>query len=1383
MTLEASRFAEFYRALHGYDPFPWQLRLAVQVIEQGEWPRCIALPTAAGKTSCIDVALFALATQGVGRAVHTAPRRIFFVVDRRVIVQQAFAHAREIAEKLRDSTSGILREVADGLRAAGGEAVMPLDVVQLRGGVYRDDRWVRSPFQPTVIASTVDQVGSRLLFRGYGVSPDSWPIHAALVGNDSLILLDEAHVSQPFVQTLESVARYRTWAEEETVRMPFHFVAMTGTPSEGIPTIRDTDQDRDHPVLGRRLNATKATRLVIAEKAKGKAWQAGLVNELVDQAERLMDDGIRAVGVLVNRVQTARYVYDTLQSRQGEKADVVLLTGRMRNVDKERVVADWLSRLATKSTTPLMRPVYVVATQCLEVGADLDFHALVSECASLDALRQRFGRLNRLGERAEAQGVIVVRSDQQEVGEPDPIYGDRIARTWQWLRGQATADQVDMGVASVRRMLEETPPPESLDAPCVDAPVLLPAYLDCWAQTSPVPSPDPDLAIFLHGPSSGSADVQVVWRADLPQDRSELWAEIVAMCPPSSSEAMPVPVSVFRRWWLSIDAPDTTGDLEGTDDDSELDQSTGVRQVLRWRGANSDTTSLVESSRDIRPGETYILSSAESSSWDAFGHIPLEARVNGAKSAPRDLGEPGHLVARARPVLRLTPTVVAEWPEEWRSTELLEICHWTELPEEDEGNNHLDDTLRALPIPEGHWLAEAIRALVPSDGNLASGKLRSERNRRRALLLHPSGGLVLRGKRRLEGRIPEEADAETERSSDSSREVSLEDHCRGVAAIARSFADMANLSEEHQKLLERSGGLHDLGKADRRFQAILQGTSPTLVCVGSETSDYLAKSDKPPVSRKAREQARKLSGYPAHSRHELLSVRLVEDRLRKFPCVDDDLLLHLIATHHGSSRPFTPDRISDEPDSEVALALRLELVHLGESFAINSSALTGPVLAELNAAGSARFWRLLRRHGWWGLPYLESLLRLADWRRSQQEQEVTAISTDRTLPLNPISPLPSVINYSRLELTGLDGANPLAFLAALGTLRVADLIFPGCSLSWHSSGVWRPILEVPSIIGSDALVSALFARLHRRGDPTAAEEADRLRSRFDEARRQARDADRAIKERQLRGVERSLAHTNEVLPLENAAEQARLGWVAALSRSVPAPYLGLGRSISIPYDEFRSFARQAVADATIRDRETVDFAAAFASDACYDDNGNVHPTQFQLITGSGHQFFLETFHILMASEITEEKLRRSLFGPWTYSDPRRSFRWDPIEDTRYAYRWDDPSGPGVSTEHGANLLAAMALPFFTVVPVSPTGLATTGFEGQGRGAFWTWPIWKARTPVGAVRSLLSLHELKLHQPNRERLSRIGVVEIYRCRKIEVGRPPLSKWNFTPATVV
>src|SRR5205823_1335470 len=83
------------------------------------------------------------------------------------------------------------------------------------------------------------------------------------------------------------------------------------------------------------------------------------------------------------------------------------------------------------------KPSFVVATQCLEVGADYDFDALVTECASLDALRQRFGRLNRGGREIDAHAVILVDSNQVKEESQldddkplDPIYDNALSRTW-----------------------------------------------------------------------------------------------------------------------------------------------------------------------------------------------------------------------------------------------------------------------------------------------------------------------------------------------------------------------------------------------------------------------------------------------------------------------------------------------------------------------------------------------------------------------------------------------------------------------------------------------------------------------------------------------------------------------------------------------------------------------------------------------------------------------------------------------------------------------------------------------------------------------------------------------------------------------------------------
>ena len=363
MTLPMpDQFNEFYKAVHGYSPFPWQSRLSLRTCTN-QWPRAIALPTAAGKTGCIDIAVFALACQAKGAA-----RRIFFVVDRRIVVDQAFEHSKHLAELLHKAKDGILKTVADSLRNIAQDD-RPLDVYALRGGMYRESAWARSPLQPTIIASTVDQVGSRLLFRGYGVSDSMKPIHAGLVGNDSIILLDEAHCARPFDQTVQAIEKYRAWNDSPA---SFRFVSITATPTGDLKPEqieRDTAEDQNHPVLGKRIAASKPASLIKAEKATGKKGTAELVKELELQAKELAKE-FACVGIIVNRVKTAR----ELKAKLGE--DAVLLTGRMRALDRDRLLKEKLQPLLSNAEGHL--PKFVIGTQCLECGADFDFHALIS---------------------------------------------------------------------------------------------------------------------------------------------------------------------------------------------------------------------------------------------------------------------------------------------------------------------------------------------------------------------------------------------------------------------------------------------------------------------------------------------------------------------------------------------------------------------------------------------------------------------------------------------------------------------------------------------------------------------------------------------------------------------------------------------------------------------------------------------------------------------------------------------------------------------------------------------------------------------------------------------------------------------------------------------
>ena len=183
MTLTAADFATYFEAVHDDPPFPWQQRLVEQLAHDNQWPDVLDVPTGAGKTAALDVAVFHLALQAESPE-RTAALRIVLVVDRRLVVDDAHRRARKIACFLRNAARAeppgraVVKEMARRLQRLAGDGGDPLVAVRLRGGAPLEDDWTRTPTAPTILCSTVDQVGSRLLFRGYGVSPRMRPVHA-----------------------------------------------------------------------------------------------------------------------------------------------------------------------------------------------------------------------------------------------------------------------------------------------------------------------------------------------------------------------------------------------------------------------------------------------------------------------------------------------------------------------------------------------------------------------------------------------------------------------------------------------------------------------------------------------------------------------------------------------------------------------------------------------------------------------------------------------------------------------------------------------------------------------------------------------------------------------------------------------------------------------------------------------------------------------------------------------------------------------------------------------------------------------------------------------------------------------------------------------------
>lgn len=317
-------------------------------------------------------------------------------------------------------------------------------------------------------------------------------------------------------------------------------------------------------------------------------------------------------------------------------------------------------------------------------------------------------------------------------------------------------------------------------------------------------------------------------------------------------------------------------------------------------------------------------------------------------------------------------------------------------------------------------------------------------------------------------------------------------------------------------------------------------------------------------------------------------------------------------------------------------------------------------------------------------------------------------------------------------LTGLTGGNPLAFLAALGTLKTATLVWPHshCRMAWkRSNGNWRPILTV-DVEDSVDLIAALARELKREPMHQAFAFSNNLTIGLDDFRHQATKAQAvAFKYRRAADL------------------------LASLTKK-PVLYTA----------------------AAFRHRRFADFIAAFGSEVIKEANDpkRIADTALRTMSGAGHQDFLGTMQQLV-TDTEPEHLRKALLDPWRYDDPveKHTMRWDPHDDVRRALRWSEPSGDPArkvqGSVWGANRLAVEGI---TLLPTAPVGnrLETTGFiRRKNIGIFWTWPIWEREVGVDVVRSLLALQELQAEFPDRFKLDAMGIKEIYRCERITQGR--------------
>ena len=525
-------FEEFYAALWdgARAAFPWQSRVAARAAE-GHWPDAVAVPTGCGKTTCVEIAVWALAAQADrARTDRTAPTRLWWVVNRRALVDDTYTHAARIAKRLdRSDAAEPVAQVAARLRllagdVSGSDTAPALEVLRLRAGHARNRP--RNLAAPAVICATVPMFGSRLLFRGHGAGRYTWPIDAALAGVDSLVILDEAHISGPLVSLIEQV-RDLPPPRDRLLPAPRHRpllvpVSATADTRNAADIVALDSADRANPLIAQRLAAAKPLRTRETRKPLVDAVCAE-----INAAEGTFTKALVYLNTPADARAGAARLRGTLDG-----VEVIVATGRLRGVEAAAAADAIKQRLgagAERST-----PTVVVATQTLEVGADLDADLLITQSCGAAALVQRLGRLNRLGHSPHARALVIHPHKHPAEG----LYPDT-RQILDRLRGAADDSGVaHAGPAQIRDLLEDLLEPPDRDD---ESPVLSESLLWEWVKTTNPPRGEAPVEAFYAGFRPAVSTADVLWRAHIPEPGEALWP------PVSPDEIVEVSLSDARQ--------------------------------------------------------------------------------------------------------------------------------------------------------------------------------------------------------------------------------------------------------------------------------------------------------------------------------------------------------------------------------------------------------------------------------------------------------------------------------------------------------------------------------------------------------------------------------------------------------------------------------------------------------------------------------------------------------------------------------------------------------------------------------------------------------------------------------------------------------------------
>ena len=853
-SITRDEFGDFFAALNGgYAPFSWQEEVLDHICEHGVWPERINAPTGSGKSSVVDIHLFANALAAVGAAPRV-PRRLCVTVGRRALVDSQATRADKILGDMKDALAdesgepGILRRVAEALQSFqtrnDGQGIGPFEVGHIRGELSNRALPVTDISACAIIAATPDMYGSRALFRGYGSTKAARPRETALLAMDTVMVLDEAHMNRQLLHTTQRIAQLQK--READLGVPtLQVVETTATPSTedsdsttlGVD-IEALDKPNDEK-LHDRVYSHKELVLRPIDKWDGKPGNSPTVNAAVDAimdflARREAGESSKkayTVGCIVNHVRTAISIKEALAKNKAlGKDEVQLLVGRKRPYDLENLQKDHPNLFSTRGDESVK---VVVATQTLEVGIDVDFADLVTELAPASSLAQRFGRVNRLGCRKDSKVVVIEPASGDLVKKDAPPYkAVDLSNAYGWLEALNGAENPSVNPAAMVKNPPVQSSPERLLYQRPEWPDLLE-----FSRTDENPYDEPDLDLWLHDSlDAETAMGGVIVRDNLPSNTSAAMEILkTSYFAPSDRETFPANLKILQEI------------LDYQDEHGVKPRKFLYRQgeISLWQDADHGE----ESRQSLAPGDVLLLD---------MGSVPFTNQ--GIAVTQRELPSKKDEL-KAVPFLDDDELYVAE-------LYVYEKC----ADREEDFKEYLGLS------PEE--VAELLDTQSTDGKKRIASELSTEAEDGQEVI---SWYAVVTGKESVEG-------------SDIAQElvlaapVLLDDHQNDVAERTRQLAENLGLAPEFSEALELAAKYHDEGKRDLRFQQML-GADPE--------AGALAKSGHRSVVEAYR--ARSRSALPKGWRHEQLSALMVAaspEKVGEHP----DLVLRIIGCSHGHGR-------------------------------------------------------------------------------------------------------------------------------------------------------------------------------------------------------------------------------------------------------------------------------------------------------------------------------------------------------------------------------------------------------------------------------------------------------------------------------------------------